>query len=228
MISPEGGYVAFASQAANLVAGHAGRAVETYVRDLAGGRTELVSRESGPDGAPAAGGTSPGGVSTAAGCVSFFSEDALIGPDSDYAQVYLRARRADCDSGLPDGRDTRRARAVRAHGSAAGASASDARARRSPRGSAAARCSGSARARRARRRSRSPASCAGEARPRARLAPRGPAAPGGSPRARARIALSGRVGRRAMRVGRYRLTLQVRDAAGNVSRPVRLSFRVAR
>ena len=44
----------------------------------------------------------------------------------------------------------------------------------------------------------------------------------------ARIALSGRVGRRAMRAGRYRLTLQVRDAAGNVSRPVRLSFRVAR
>ena len=31
----------------------------------------------------------------------------------------------------------------------------------------------------------------------------------------ARIALSGRVGRRAMRAGRYRLTLQVRDAAGN-------------
>ena len=44
----------------------------------------------------------------------------------------------------------------------------------------------------------------------------------------ARIALSGRVGRRAMRAGRYRLTLQVRDAAGNLSRPVRLRFRVAR
>ena len=44
----------------------------------------------------------------------------------------------------------------------------------------------------------------------------------------ARIALSGRVGRRAMRVGRYRLTLQVRDAAGNASRPVRLRFRIAR
>jgi hypothetical protein len=31
-----------------------------------------------------------------------------------------------------------------------------------------------------------------------------------------------------MRAGRYRLTLQARDAAGNVSRPVRLRFRVAR
>ena len=44
----------------------------------------------------------------------------------------------------------------------------------------------------------------------------------------ARIALSGRIGRRAMHAGRYRLTLQVRDAAGNRSRPVRLRFRVAR
>ena len=106
VISPDGGHVAFASQAANLVPGTPDAAVETYVRDLAGGRTELVSRESGPAGAPAAGATSPSGVSTAAGCVSFYSEDALLGPDSDYAQVYLRARRADCDSGAAAARDT--------------------------------------------------------------------------------------------------------------------------
>jgi hypothetical protein len=31
-----------------------------------------------------------------------------------------------------------------------------------------------------------------------------------------------------MRTGSYRLTLQVRDAAGNVSRPVRLRLGVAR
>ena len=43
-----------------------------------------------------------------------------------------------------------------------------------------------------------------------------------------RIALSGRLGRRPLRAGRYRLTLQVRDAAANRSRAVRLNFRVLR
>ncbi len=43
-----------------------------------------------------------------------------------------------------------------------------------------------------------------------------------------RVALSGRIGRRPMRAGRYGLTITVRDAAGNVSRPVTLRFRIAR
>jgi hypothetical protein len=43
-----------------------------------------------------------------------------------------------------------------------------------------------------------------------------------------RVALSGRIGRKRMRAGRYRMKLVARDAAGNRSRPVRLRFRVVR
>src|SRR6185436_7357686 len=51
VISPDGGSVAFTSQAANLVPGTPDGAIEAYVRDLGPGRTELVSRRSGADGA---------------------------------------------------------------------------------------------------------------------------------------------------------------------------------
>jgi hypothetical protein len=43
-----------------------------------------------------------------------------------------------------------------------------------------------------------------------------------------RIAFSGRLGRRALPVGRYRFVLVARDAAGNVSRPRVLAFRIVR
>jgi hypothetical protein len=36
-----------------------------------------------------------------------------------------------------------------------------------------------------------------------------------------RVALSGRIGRRALKAGRYRLLLRARDAAGNSSKPAR-------
>jgi Tol biopolymer transport system component len=45
---------------------------------------------------------------------------------------------------------------------------------------------------------------------------------------RARISLSGRVGKRALAPGTYRLTLTERDAAGNVSKAVRLTFAILR
>ena len=44
----------------------------------------------------------------------------------------------------------------------------------------------------------------------------------------ARISFSGRLGHRRLAVGVHRLTLVARDAAGNVSRRVTLSFTVAR
>ena len=224
-ISPEGGSVAFASEAPDLFPGTPAKVVETYVRDLGAGRTELVSRETGADGAPAAGGAYPSGASAGAGCVSFASEDALVGEDSDYSQVYLRVRRADCGSGLPDARDTtapvvsgarlsrRRFRVGRARTPLAARlrPGTVLRFRSSEAGTASLAFSRTVRGRKGRVRLR-----------RAGRLTRTVAA--GS----ARIALSGRVGRRAMRAGRYRLTLQVRDSAGNVSRSVRLSFRVAR
>ncbi len=201
--------------------------LETYVRDLSAGRTELVSRASGADGRPAAGGAFPSGVSTGAGCVSFASEDALVGDDSDYSQVYLRVRRADCGSGLPEARDTtapvlsgarlsrRRFRVGRARTPLAAKlrRGTVLRFRSTEAGTASLTFSRTVR---------------GRHWPASRL-PRGAGrltrTIGAGP---SRVALSGRVGRRAMRAGRYRLTLQVRDAAGNLSRPVRLKFRIAR
>ena len=226
VISPDGRFVAFASAAQNLALGLPDGAFETYVRDLRDGRTELVSRATGADGAPATGGTSPTGVSAGAGCVSFVSERSLVGPDSDFPQVYLRALRADCAAPDPDaGADTiapviSGARLTRKRFRVGRASTPVAakvrpgtvlRFRSTEAGKATVKFSREVRGRRGRIRLR----------PAGRLTRTIRAG-------QVRIALSGRVGRRAMRTGRYRLTLQVRDAAGNVSRPVRLRFRVAR
>jgi hypothetical protein len=43
---------------------------------------------------------------------------------------------------------------------------------------------------------------------------------------RGHVALTGRIGRRRMAAGRYRLTLTARDAAGNTSSPKRLTFTI--
>ena len=224
VISPDGGYVAFASQATNLSPGTPDGELETYVRDLSAGRTELVSRASGPDGRLAARGASPIGVSTDAGCVSFVSEDALLGVQSDYAQIYLRARLADCGNPA-DARDTtapvisgarlsrRRFRVGRARTPLATKlrRGTVLRFRSTEAGTATILFARKVRARNGHVRF----SRAGRLTRTIRAG-------------RSRVALSGRVGRRAMRAGRYRLTLQVRDAVGNRSRPVRLRFRVAR
>jgi hypothetical protein len=45
---------------------------------------------------------------------------------------------------------------------------------------------------------------------------------------RDRIGFSGRIGRRALRPGRYRATLTATDLAGNRSRAHQVSFRVVR
>jgi hypothetical protein len=43
---------------------------------------------------------------------------------------------------------------------------------------------------------------------------------------RGKVSLSGRIGKRRMAAGRYRLTLTERDAAGNVSRAVHKTFTI--
>jgi Tol biopolymer transport system component len=219
LISPDGGYVVFGSEAANLAPGVPG----SYLRALGEGRTELISRANGPDGRPATRSWATG-ISADGACVSFYSEDALVGPPSDYAQIYLRVRRADCGDQPADARDTtapvlsgarlsrRRFRVGRARTPLAAKlrPGTVLRFRSSEAGTASVTF-----ARIVRRHGRTHLRRAG------RLTRKVSAG-------RARIALSGRVGRRAMRAGRYRLTLQVSDAAGNRSRPVRLRFRVAR
>jgi hypothetical protein len=42
------------------------------------------------------------------------------------------------------------------------------------------------------------------------------------------VLFSGRIGVRALKPGRYRLTIVAADEAGNRSRPVRRSFRIVR
>jgi hypothetical protein len=42
------------------------------------------------------------------------------------------------------------------------------------------------------------------------------------------LKFSGRIGRRKLRVGRYRLIVTARDAAGNTSQPRRLGLRIVR
>jgi hypothetical protein len=42
------------------------------------------------------------------------------------------------------------------------------------------------------------------------------------------LAFSGRIGRKALAPGRYRLTLTLRDPAGNASRPKSLTFTIVR
>ena len=225
-ISPDGAHVAFVSEAANLAPGTPDGSVQTYVRDLTAGRTQLASRTSGAAGRAATRVTSPGGLSAGGGCVSFSSEDALIGPPSDYAQVYMRALRADCALGAADARDTtapvvsharhsgRRFRVGRARTALAARrirSGTVLRFRSTEAGTASFTFARAVRGRRGQTRLRR----AGRL---IRTIGAGPA----------RIALSGRMGRRPLRAGRYRLVLQVRDAAGNRSRPVSLKFRIVR
>src|SRR4051812_5387204 len=64
-ISEDGRYVLFASRDADLTPTHGtggGNTFDFYVRDTEAGRTELVSRETGADGAPIAA-CNPGGMS---------------------------------------------------------------------------------------------------------------------------------------------------------------------
>jgi hypothetical protein len=41
-----------------------------------------------------------------------------------------------------------------------------------------------------------------------------------------RVPFTGRLGKRRLAAGTYRLTLTARDSAGNVSKPVRLTFTI--
>jgi hypothetical protein len=197
------------------------------VRDLTAGRTELASRTSGAAGRAATRVAAPSGISTGGGCVSFSSEDALIGPQSDYAQVYMRALRADCATGADGVTDTadrtapvvsrarlsrRRFRVGRARTPLAARKVRRGtvlRFRSTEAGTAALTFAQAVRGRRGRTRMRR----AGQL---TRTIGAG----------QARIAFSGRMGRRPMRTGRYRLTLRVRDAAGNLSQPVALRFKI--
>lgn len=83
---------------------------QSFRRDLAANATALVSRAAGPDGAPADTGVAVG-ITRDGACVSFDATGGLLGDvpgAEDFSQVYLRTFAADCGrpQPAPPARDT--------------------------------------------------------------------------------------------------------------------------
>ena len=221
IISPDGGYLAFTDEQDRVLR-----------RDLASGQTELVSRRAGANGAPATQWADLGDISTGGACVSFKTQEALVGPQQDTFESYLRVLAADCgdvpvvtggadggESGatdraapvLSDARLTRRRFRVARSATAVAAVLRRGTVLRFRSSEAATLRIAVHRVRRTRPRLRA----AG------RLTRRIAAGTG-------RVRFSGRIGRRALRPGSYRLRLTAVDAAGNRSAARLLRFRVVR
>jgi len=96
-ISADGRKVAFASSAHNLAAGLPATSQNVFVRDLDSGATELVSRASGPEGAPGEFSTEPS-ISADGRYVAFSSRSPLGTDDVDLEHfpedVFVRDRAA--------------------------------------------------------------------------------------------------------------------------------------
>jgi Tol biopolymer transport system component len=100
-LSADGQHLAFvAVSAASIVPGVPGDALQVYERDLASGATRLISRRSGLDGAPTDPTAFPAlaGISADGGCVAFVTSGRLLPGlvSTDYVNVYMRAVTADC------------------------------------------------------------------------------------------------------------------------------------
>jgi Tol biopolymer transport system component len=90
-ISTDGRFVAFHSSATNLSANDVNASTDVFVRDLQVGTTTLVSRASGPAGAPSDGASSEPSISADGRFVAFES-DALNLSDEDAAFVDVFVR----------------------------------------------------------------------------------------------------------------------------------------
>ncbi|MGG5809358.1 Calx-beta domain-containing protein [Falsiroseomonas sp. CW058] len=90
VFSPDGGRVAFASAASNLVAGDNG-VVDVFVKDLATGAVTLVSREVTPDGMRGSSGLSSPSFSGDGRLLAFASEseNLIIGDTNARADIFL-------------------------------------------------------------------------------------------------------------------------------------------
>ena len=254
-LSADGRVVAFESGSDNLAQGLRG-VVEVFRRTLDTASTAIVSRAPGAAGVPSPTDTDfAGGITADGGCVAFDGDGALLGvvPGSaDYPQTYLRVFKPDCggrtttafgsnDKTLPLLRSVslthKRFRVAKARTPlAAGARAHRKAVARGTvlrfTSSEAGRLSvliervrpghvsGKGRKRVCKPVHKRPKHGACTAHTRVATLTRVIETGSG------RVALSGRLGSRRMAAGSYRLTLTVRDAAGNVSKPVRLSFSI--
>lgn len=255
-ISANGQVVAFDSRSTNLVPGVPDDTTETYRRDLASNATDLVSRAPGANGAAGAGDSEDTGITADGACVAFTGdgnafEGSALGR-SDFVQVYMRALKADC--GRPPASADRDTTPPRLRGvslsrsrfriAKAATKVSDAsiaaKKRKLPGRGTTLRFTTSEAATLSIRIDRVlPGRKAGKGRKRTCQPVRHRVKRGRCNAFRRRatltrhvkagkgsVKLSGRIGRRKMAAGRYRLTLTARDAAGNVSKPVRRSFAI--
>jgi Tol biopolymer transport system component len=244
-ISADGRFVAFLDDGPDLVANGPDR-VELYRRDVDARTTLLVSRGQGAAGNPSKDDhlnvDSPS-LTADGGCVTFDAEADLLGPGAVNGSVYMRVLAPDCGrpgpppppgpSGpvgvpAPPPRD-RTAPVLSAVSLSHARFAAGART-----GASALRFTTSEAGRltvvveRALPGRKVHRACRAVPRPVRRgactLLRRAATLTAAVKAGRGSLALGGRAGRRALAPGSYRLTLTVRDAAGNVSKPARRAF----
>ncbi len=206
-------------------------AQQVYVRDLLTSTTVIGSRADGVDGVPASRSAHYPSLTRDGGCVAFAAQAPLVaGAGTDYEQVFVRALGDTClaaqspSPGGGPGPDTtapvlsgvtlRRKRfAIGARATARVASRRRGTVLRFTTSEA-----GTLRVKVQRRVRRH-----GKVVFRAKAQLRRTVAAG-----KGRMAFSGRIGRHALRAGRYRMVVRVTDAAGNRSRAAKVRFRIVR
>jgi Tol biopolymer transport system component len=94
VLSPDGGYVGFERRPADTPR-------RVFRHDLASGATDLVSRAGGAAGREVSTFGDLGDISAGGACVSFVTNDALVGPARDTEESYVRVFKADCGDVAP-------------------------------------------------------------------------------------------------------------------------------
>jgi Tol biopolymer transport system component len=230
-LSANGQVVAFESEATNFFSGPRGD-FEAYRRDLTANTTRLVSRGTGANGAAVPGfGGVPEGITADGACVTFEATGPLLGPApgaADNVQVYMRTFKANCGRPGASGLGTldktapvlrsaslSRTRFRVAKGrtviSSSVGRGTVLRLTSSEAGRLTIRIDRARAGRKVRR---------GTAYKKTATLTRTIKA------GRVNVKLTGRIGRRKMAAAPYRLTLTLRDSAGNVSKPLRLRFTI--
>jgi Tol biopolymer transport system component len=108
-LSADGNHVVFSAIPSGSIApgAPADGAERVYERDLASGATRLISRRSGPAGEPstAAAEVGIGGITADGGCVAFSARGRFAPPPAgaDFSEVYLRAVTPNCGRPIPPG-----------------------------------------------------------------------------------------------------------------------------
>ena len=248
-MSANGQVVAFESEATNFFSGTRGD-FETYRRDLSANTTRLVSRGAGANGAavPGFGGT-PEGITADGACVTFSATGLLLGPApgaADNVQSYMRTFKANCGrpgtSGLGSGLDKTspvlrsvslsRTRFRVAKGRSAIASAvrrgTLLRLMTSEAGRLTVRIDRARAGRKVRKGRATVCRVTHKHLKHGRCTAYTKAATitGAVKAGNVTVKLTGRIGRRRMAAASYRLTVTLRDASGNVSKPASLRFTI--